>query len=191
MTDQASDGLSFKPLLERLSSDPKVAEQKWAMLYERLTRFFEWRRSVSAEDLAQETLIRVLRILEFDNRDIPNIPAFALGVARNVLHESWRAQRNVESLESVPKSEIDKIALARFQDSKLDNLNSHEQAIYLREALQTLNQEEFALLRSYLSSDSAELARSLGIPIQHVRVKIMRLRKRIARQLREKKSETR
>jgi RNA polymerase sigma factor (sigma-70 family) len=76
--------------LRLLDPDPAKAEQKYGDLVRRLTKFFQFRHCESPEDLAQETVLRVLQ--KVGRATISVEPAaFFQGFAKNLVHEARRA----------------------------------------------------------------------------------------------------
>ncbi len=92
-----SSSSGFDALLGRLHDDPARAADAFDELRRTLLRFFGWNGVPIPEDAADDTITRVARRLG-EGHAIENVPDFALGVARLVLRESWRAGRRFESL---------------------------------------------------------------------------------------------
>ncbi len=88
----------FDVLLRRLHEDPGQAEAAFEQLRRTLVRFFGWNGVPIPEDAADDTITRVARRLD-EGHAIQDVPDFALGVARLVLRESWRAGKRFESLD--------------------------------------------------------------------------------------------
>src|SRR5262249_33819538 len=98
---------SLRRLLNRLSSNaeksaeatggdgqdrfgPAEGGTEYIRLHHKLTFFFDSHGAFPPEELADETLDRVMRILDEGEREIVDIPRYCLGVARNVLRETWK-----------------------------------------------------------------------------------------------------
>src|SRR5215510_10307504 len=81
-------------LLERLIPGPEgdfgEGGAEYVLLQRRLIVFFESHGASLAEDLADQTLDRVMRILNEGEREVEDIRRFTLGVARNILRETWK-----------------------------------------------------------------------------------------------------
>jgi DNA-directed RNA polymerase specialized sigma24 family protein len=88
----------FDVLLRRLDEDPERAGLAFEQLRRTLLRFFGWNRVPIPEDAADDTITRVARRLA-EGHVIQDVSDFALGVARLVLRESWRAGKRFESLD--------------------------------------------------------------------------------------------
>jgi len=92
----------FAGFLEWLSPDRDRAGEEYERLRFRLCTFFSQRRCSFADELADETINRV--ILKSSEERIENKIAFCYGVAKNVFRESLRKER--------PHLELDEVNLA-------------------------------------------------------------------------------
>jgi DNA-directed RNA polymerase specialized sigma24 family protein len=81
----------FFTFLEWLSPDPERAAEEYERLRFRLCTFFSQRRCSFADELADETINRV--ILKTSETEIENKIAYCYGIARNVYRESLRKER--------------------------------------------------------------------------------------------------
>ena len=81
----------FARFLEWLSPDPDSAGEEYERLRFRLCTFFSQRQSRFADELADETINRV--IMKSSEETIENKIAYCYGVARNVFRESFRKER--------------------------------------------------------------------------------------------------
>ena len=93
---------AFDSLLSWLDPDRELAAAKYEQIRRRLIRLFTCRGSHDAEDLADETINRV--ILKVGEENIENRLAYFYGVAKNVYRESLRKER--------PTVDIDEVSLA-------------------------------------------------------------------------------
>jgi len=92
----------FAGFLEWLSPDRDRAGEEYERLRFRLQLFFSQRRCSFADELADETINRV--ILKSSEERIENKIAYCYGVAKNVFRESIRKER--------PQVDIDEVNLA-------------------------------------------------------------------------------
>ena len=150
-------------LLARLHPDREAAAREYLRLHYKLVRYFEWRDVLYAEDLADETLNRVARCAE----PILNLPAYAMGVARNVLREFQRDQRR--RLPDLPAPS------APPADAEL---------AWLEAALARLKPEERALIRDYYregqpKSVRQELSGREGLTPNALRIRVCRIRDKL------------
>ena len=81
----------FANFMEWLSPDPERAGEEYERLRSRFLSFFSGRRCNAADELADETINRV--ILKSSEETIDNKLAYCYGVARNVYRESLRKER--------------------------------------------------------------------------------------------------
>jgi DNA-directed RNA polymerase specialized sigma24 family protein len=89
----------FASFLEWLSPDRDSAGEEYERLRFRLCTFFSHRHCSFADELADETLNRV--ILRISEAQIENKIAYCYGVARNVYRESLRKERTHLDIDQV------------------------------------------------------------------------------------------
>ena len=92
----------FEGFLDWLSPDRERAGEEYERLRFRLCTFFSQRQCGFADELADETINRV--ILKSSEEQIQNKLAYCYGVARNVYRESLRKER--------PHLDIDEVEIA-------------------------------------------------------------------------------
>ena len=90
---------SFAKFLEWLSPDSERAGEEYERLRFRLCRFFSLRHCHFADELADETINRV--ILKSSSQEIENKLAYCYGVAKNVYRESLRKERTLLDIDEV------------------------------------------------------------------------------------------
>jgi DNA-directed RNA polymerase specialized sigma24 family protein len=91
----------FSRFLAWLDPDADAAGEAYERLRFRLSTFFAQRQCIRADELADETINRV--ILKSAEEEIENKLAYCYGVARNVFRESLRNER--------PQAELDEVTL--------------------------------------------------------------------------------
>ncbi|HTS47815.1 MAG TPA: hypothetical protein VMH05_07720 [Bryobacteraceae bacterium] len=153
-------------LLERLDTNREAASLLYEALRARLIDLFAWEGDPEPEHLADETLNRLARRLS-DGEPIRNLSHYAIGIARLVLHEAVRSRQKKD----VALREIESRALA----PKADQMAMEE----MNRCLQTLPAENRDLIERYYSGDRAKLARSLGISMNALRNRALRIRERL------------
>jgi DNA-directed RNA polymerase specialized sigma24 family protein len=89
----------FASFLEWLSPGGEGAGEAYERLRYSLCTFFSLRGRPFADELADETINRVM--LKAGEEEIENKLAYCYGVARNVLRESWRRDRRHADVEEV------------------------------------------------------------------------------------------
>jgi DNA-directed RNA polymerase specialized sigma24 family protein len=173
----------FDRLLARLDGDPGRAAAEFARLRRTLCKFFDWRGASSPDDAADDTLERLAGKLE-EEVEVLDVPAFAHGIARLVLHEVQRREArhgSLEDLELAAREQVD----GPVPEILLRNL---------RPCLDALPRDSRDLLLSYYAvGDGAEkiegrrrLARKHGLSPNALRSRVQRLRDRVEACLRER-----
>jgi DNA-directed RNA polymerase specialized sigma24 family protein len=159
-------------LLSVLDADPDRASEKYIDLFERLTKFFQWRGSNAPEDLAQETLRRGFGKVAAGAVIYAAKPdSYFFGIAYNVLRESRHtaATDRTVSLDDLPL-----LAGVDFREP--------ETRILLAQCLSRLTDEEgIALTRYYTEEDRSNLASELGVSDNALRVRVLRAKRKINR----------
>jgi len=126
----------FEGFLAWLSPDRDGAGDAYERLRFRLCTFFSQRRCSFADELADETINRV--IIKIEDEPIQNKMAYCYGVARNVYRESLRKER--------PHLDIDEVTVAAPEPE--DPSFSHD---CLDQCLGKLAPESRKLLLEYFS----------------------------------------
>ena len=172
----------FDALLAMLHSDRERAGEIYEGIRRRLIRLFEWRGCLHPEDLADETFNRVARKsakgLKFER---PDPFAYFCGVAHRVFQEVIRKEKKegrvIESGDWAPAAPVEE-----EPDYRLD---------YLRACLQGLESGQRLLLLRYHEDKQRirsrkDLCDELGIPMNALRIRVHRLRKRVETCVQEK-----
>lgn len=168
---QAADETALGALMERWERPVKAVIARLVM------------NSTDAEELAQETFVRVWQHRERYQRDRPVKPwllGIAVNLARNRLR--WWKRRPMVSLDEwteLPASDIDESAGA----SKLER---SERAEAVRQAIAALSPDyrEAIILFEYEHMSYADIASTLGISSKAVENRILRGREKLKSALR-------
>src|SRR5438105_138531 len=88
---------SFDQFLDVLDSNRDRAGQKYEALRTRIVKFFEWRACRFPDDLADETLDRVIKKIDLGEQ-INDHVNYAYGVARLVYLESYKQQAREQAI---------------------------------------------------------------------------------------------
>lgn len=153
-------------------------------------RVFAARRlgEAAAEDVAQETLRRVIEALRAARlRDPAALPAFVFQTARHVCQHRLRgAGREARALERLGHGAAEDTEAATSPDALLALVRSEEIG-RVRAALDRLAESDRLLLRLlfYDGLDAGEAARRFGLSGSALRVRKHRALRRLARLLRE------
>jgi DNA-directed RNA polymerase specialized sigma24 family protein len=169
-------------VLEALDPDRDRAGEKYEVLRRKLIRFFEWRRGRFPEEMVDEVIDRVARRLaEGERIQTADAPRYFLGVARNVLRESWAQPPAPEELTDAV---AEAASLARDPVVEAETVERAEAWMAcLERCLERLPVESRELVLLYHQDQKRtridrrrELARRLGIGPNALRIRVCRLR---------------
>lgn len=174
---------AFGRLLASLDGDPQRAGDKYESFRRRLIRFFAWEGCLDPEERADETFNRVARRLS-QGEAVQSPEKYLFGAARLVLLEEFKQRR---------KSERATRALAREEIQVIDDKSAQERSASCLEAcLNCLAPESRSLILRYYEgerqmriSNRRRLAHELGIPLNALRNRALRLRLRLEKCVRE------
>lgn len=165
------DPAAFAGLLAALHPDRDQAALRYEELHERLVRIFIWERAIDPETLADEALTRLARRLA-EGEPIQNIPAFLNGIARNLLKEEANRRHLRQPLPDLP--------------APPPNPNVERHHLALEHCMAGWEPDKRELLLAYYQGDHAarirnrqELAARLGIDLNALRNRALRLRERL------------
>jgi len=163
---ESSSERTFEKLLSLLDADPAVAVDKIEDLLDRARAFARGRRSRDAEDIAQESILRLAQAVN-RGADIESLDKFFAGVVKNVWLEGLRNSVPFSEPSDIPGRPpgIEPTDLITF-DRCLDNLKPED-----RELIETYNN----------AVDKEELAGQLGIAYSTLRVRLHRVAKQLRR----------
>jgi DNA-directed RNA polymerase specialized sigma24 family protein len=167
---------AFDRLLVALGGDRDSAAQKYLEIRSNLMRFFEWRGCSFPEDHADETINRIAKRVG-EGEEILNYSGYAMGVARLLLLEINKGrQREQQALAEIgTSSEV-------YEEPD----DSESRLVCLRSCLQTLSTDNRELILEYYQGEKGEkiqnrkkLMDRLGIPVNTLRMRALRLRERL------------
>lgn len=167
---------AFDKLLIALGGDRDSGGEKYLEIRTNLTRFFEWRGCSFPEDHADETINRIAKRVA-DGEEILNPSGYAMGVARLLLLEIIKdRQREQSALTEIGNS----------SEVYVDSDDGESQLTCLRNCLQTLSPDNRDLILQYYQGEKGEkiqnrkkLIQSLGVPVNTLRMRALRLRERL------------
>lgn len=176
LTDSA-----FNKFLARLAADREQAGEQYEKIRQALLRLFDWRGAIDPAACADETLNRVIRKIS-EGETIRDIPTYCHGVARMVLLETLRAQKQQNvSLEALPAHKL----TAAAPDAKDTDEDGARDECFQR-CLQSLPAANRTLILRYYQNERRArinhrqaLVAELGIPINALRNRVQRIRARI------------
>ncbi|HEY6347781.1 MAG TPA: hypothetical protein VI636_00075 [Candidatus Angelobacter sp.] len=188
MDSNSLSSTHFDALLQRLDGDREKAGEKYECLRKKLVMFFEWNSCSPPEDLADATLDRVAQKL--GDVTVLDVIAFACGIATNIVQESHRRAMRTISISDLPHNERF-LADSRQPEKELQKKLEQERRMEcLRLCIQRMPEGDRNLFLRYhhsegqSASDRIELARSLGLTIGALRVRVNRMREDLEKRVR-------
>lgn len=177
-----ASGPAFEALLRALHPERERAAEKYEEIRQRLRRFFRWRGARWADELTDETIDRVgRRVAGGEVIRAPDVGRYFLGVARNVLRESWQRER-----QRGPEYEASILADQRAESSKAARQDQEARLDCLDHCLAELPADTRDLVLRYYRGqggakieDRRALAAQLGVNQGTLRIRLHRLRLRL------------
>jgi DNA-directed RNA polymerase specialized sigma24 family protein len=179
---------SYQKLLGVLDpDDPARAARNYDRVRRRLIRLFEWRGARFPEDLADETMTRVARRLA-EGVEIRSEDPFRYfcGVAHMVFKEELREARKWQEGELVEQTGID----PRAEEPEDDRM------VILQECMGALPDDHQRLILDYHEGEKRRrienrrrIAQGLGIPLNALRIRILRIRGKLEKCVQRKAAE--
>jgi RNA polymerase sigma factor (sigma-70 family) len=178
-------GEALDKLLSYLDPVRDEAGSKYEKIRRGLVKFFDWRGCTHSEDLADETINRVAKSLDEGKEVWAKEPAaYFHGFAQNVLREQWDKKRPAD-LEDIPEY--------RHPAAKTDapfqaQTDAEQDRVYncLDRCTYTLPADHRDLIVNYYHGETSvkiakrkELASSLGIPLNALRIRAHRIREKL------------
>jgi DNA-directed RNA polymerase specialized sigma24 family protein len=167
---------AFDRLLVAFDVDRDTAGRKYLEIRNNLTRFFEWRGCSFPEDHADETINRMAKRVS-EGEAILNHSGYAMGVARLLLLEINKGRQKEQSALAEIGAAPDVYVPEDDDESRLN---------CLRSCLQTLSPDNRELILQYYQGEKGEkienrkkLLDRLGIPVNTLRMRALRLRERL------------
>lgn len=167
----SSDAL--EGLLLALSEDRNEAGRKYELLRSKLISLFAWWRDETPEESADESLNRLARRL-LQGEPVEKIDSYALGIARMLLKETARRRERRAA------------ALREIQILRPDEDATWETSEALESCLAELSQSSRNLIARYYGADRATLARDLGLSMNALRTRALRIRRRLFQSVTER-----
>lgn len=175
---------NFKRLLEWLDSDTEQAAERYGHIYRVLIKYFNSAGCPNSEELADETIDRMIgKIKSLKNYEGEKIKYF-LGIARNIKRESFRKREHqavLTDLENLGEQ------AERFENPDDENW-SEIQMNCLKICLKKLSAKERKLILGYHNVTESnkkkevhkKLAEKFSLSANTLRVQIFRLKQRVA-----------
>jgi DNA-directed RNA polymerase specialized sigma24 family protein len=167
---------AFDKLLIAFGGDRESGSEKYLEIRGNLTRFFEWRGCPFPEDHADETMNRVAKKVDA-GEEILNPAGYAMGVARLLLLEIVKGRQREQSALT---------EIGRESEAYESEDDGEGRLTCLRNCLQTLSSEIRDLILEYYQGEKSEkiqnrkkLMERLGVPVNTLRMRALRLRERL------------
>jgi RNA polymerase sigma factor (sigma-70 family) len=176
---------AFDRMLAELHPDSERAGELYEKIRQKLVKLFEWRGCAHAEECADETFNRVAqKICEGTSIWTDDPYSYFHGVALNVLREYWRsAEQTAKTLEEVAQIQDLSVDPEDLLSRETEQRKKEHLLECLNRCLQKLPPERLHLITRYHQEGEAlnkarrkELARSLGIPLNALRIRAYRIR---------------
>ncbi len=160
--------------LLRLDADREIAGAKYETIRSKIISFFEWRGFPFAEDHADETINRVIRKID-QGEEIRDPATYVYGVARMMTLEiAKQRERQSAALENVSSPQQE------------DETDSQKRADCLSRCLKKIPAESREMITEYYAEEKGEkieqrkrLAEHLGIPLNALRIRALRVREKL------------
>jgi DNA-directed RNA polymerase specialized sigma24 family protein len=167
---------AFDKLLIAFGGDRESGSEKYLEIRGNLTRFFEWRGCPFPEDHADETMNRVAKKVA-EGEEILNPAGYAMGVARLLLLEIVKGRQREQSALT---------EIGRESEAYEAEDDGEGRLTCLRNCLQTLSPDNRDLILQYYQGEKSEkiqnrkkLMERLGVPVNTLRMRALRLRERL------------
>jgi DNA-directed RNA polymerase specialized sigma24 family protein len=167
---------AFDRMLLQLDPDRERAGQRYELIRQKLTKFFEWRNCATPEEYADRTIDRVARRIGEGGEIQTHDPyLYFHGVAVNVLREHWKEAQKVE-LKPIDESQAQPVA-------PVESLEKEQRLGCLDGCVKKLPEQQLLLITQYHQGDGGakiarrnELAKQLNIPLNALRIRAFRIR---------------
>ena len=160
------DRAALDALLDTMAPDREVAGCKYEELRRRLINLFAWEHCEAPDDLADEVLNRLAR-KAMDGAVIPHMDRFAFGIARLVIQEEERKRRSRQAV------------LREFQANGKGSGSDSRRMAAIELCLAALPPDRRNLIERYYGTDRNALARELGVSMNALRNRALRIREEL------------
>jgi DNA-directed RNA polymerase specialized sigma24 family protein len=168
---------AFDKLLLSFGDDRDGGGKKYLEIRTHLTRFFEWRGCPFPEDHADETINRIAKRVA-EGEQIQNPSGYAMGVARLLVLEIMKGRQR----EQVALTEMTNTS----SEVAVEPDDGEQRITCLRRCLGGLSSENRVLITEYYEGEKGDkiqnrkkLVEKLGIPVNTLRMRALRLRDRL------------
>jgi DNA-directed RNA polymerase specialized sigma24 family protein len=169
-------GEALAALLKVLGPDRETAAERYETIRRKLIRLFEWRGCAFPEDLADETINRAARRFA-EGVEVRSADPYGYfcGIAHLLYKESMRRH----SREHLALESGDWLAVPAAEEAEPD-----QRLEVLRDCLQALPDDQRRLVLQYHQDEDhihsrKEMAENLGLPMNALRIRVHRIRRRL------------
>jgi DNA-directed RNA polymerase specialized sigma24 family protein len=179
---------AFDVLLSTLDADRERAGQRYEQIRHGLITFFECRGSSSPDTDADETINRVARRLAEGTKIFAEqAGSYFYGVARNVLRESWDARSAAATpFDSLSSTALPSVDPGRQNEREAERRQAERRLDCLERCLDELAPFARELITGYYQGETSvkirnrkALADRLGMPINALRIRALRIREKL------------
>jgi len=174
----------IRKLLPYLDADPDRAWMRYWDLWRRLAKYFECNRRSASEELADETMARVVAKLDFE--EIREIDKYMFGVASFVLKEARQKDARETSVENLSGGASSLRDPRDVQSDFLDSLDQERRLDCLNRCLAGLSPDERELIVQYYGAEGEKqktirrkLAEKYAVTLNTLRTRCTRIRARL------------
>jgi DNA-directed RNA polymerase specialized sigma24 family protein len=167
---------SFDKLLLALGDDRDSGGKKYLEIRANLIRFFEWRGCPFPEDHADETINRIARRVA-EGEEIVNPAGYAMGVARLLVLEIVKGRHREQAALNEMTTNAETFTAESDGEVRIG---------CLRNCLDGLSTDNRELILEYYQGEKGDKIRNrkklierLGIPVNTLRMRALRLRERL------------
>jgi len=167
---------AFDKLLVSLGDDRDSGAQKYLEIRGNLIRFFEWRGCPFPEDHADETINRMAKRVA-EGEEILNPAGYAMGVARLLVLEILKGRQREQTALNEMTTNTEAYAEETEGEGRIE---------CLRQCLDGLSSDNRQLILEYYQGEKGDKIRNrkkllerLGIPVNTLRMRALRLRERL------------
>ena len=167
---------AFDRLLLALGDDRDSGGKKYLEIRNNLIRFFEWRGCPFPEDHADETINRMARRVA-EGEEVLNPSGYAMGVARLLVLEIIKGRQREQLALNEMTANTEAYAPESDGEGRID---------CLRQCLEGLSTDNRQLILEYYQGEKGDKIRNrkkllerLGIPVNTLRMRALRLRERL------------
>ena len=177
---------AFDLMLAQLDPDRDLAGDRYQKIRDKLVNFFRWRGCATAEEYADRTIDRAARRMEEGAEITARDPyLYFHGVAINVLREHWKKteKEKTQSLEDLPAWQAPAEDPHLRKEREDEALGNEARVGCLQHCVAHLPKPQLDLISQYHQGEGGariarrnELATSLGIPLNALRIRAFRIR---------------